>query len=101
MTRWLNVWKIDPWAFPADPVQAATIWTAMTDRVTDWLAQGIIQEWGVYADGSGGHVISDDAGREDFLQATLGRTTGVMPFVRSDVRPVLDVDQATAAIQRS
>ena len=73
----------------------------MTDRVTDWLAQGVIQEWGVYADGSGGYVIFDDAGREDFLQATLGRTTGVMPFVISDVRPVLDVDQAKAVIQRA
>jgi hypothetical protein len=55
----------------------------------------------MYADGSGGYGFFDDAGREDSLQATLGRTTGVMPFVMSDVRPVLDVDQAKAVIQRA
>jgi hypothetical protein len=33
MTRWLNVWKIIPLAFPADPALATKIWTAMTDRV--------------------------------------------------------------------
>ena len=73
----------------------------MTDRVKDWLAKGVIQEWGTYPDGSGGYVIFDDAGQEDSLQATLGRTTRMMPFVTCDVRPVLDIDQAQAAILQS
>lgn len=101
MTRWLNVWRMNQLAIPADPEQAARLWAALSDGVAKQLKTGEILEWGIYADGGGGYGIFDDAGRDENLLLILNRSLGKMPFVISDVRPVLDVNQANAAIQRT
>jgi hypothetical protein len=101
MTRWLNVWKMNPLAVPADPEQAARLWTALSDGVASQLKTGEILEWGIYADGSGGYGIFDDGGEVRNIHRVLDRSLGKMPFVISDVRPVLDVEEARAVIRRA
>jgi hypothetical protein len=100
MTRWLNVWKFNPLAIPADPERAAQLWTALSDGVADQLRTGEILEWGIYADGSGGYGIFDDGGNADAMRLVLTRSLARMPFVISDVRPVLDVEQARTVLRR-
>jgi hypothetical protein len=101
MTRWLNVWRMNPQAMPPDPAQAARVWAALAGGVMSWLDSGDVQEWGMYPDGSGGYAIFDDAGKADALMLTLRRTSGMLPFVICDVRPILDAGEARAALQRA
>jgi hypothetical protein len=95
-TRWLNVWKTNPEAVPADLEQAVKIWAALSEEVANRLTTGEILEWGVYGDGSGGYGIFDDTGTGENILLVLRRALGQMPFVISDVRPVLDVGRPTS-----
>jgi hypothetical protein len=88
-------------AIPADPQQAARIWSALSEGVTGQLKSGEILDWGIYPDGSGGYGLFDDGGNADAMQLVLARSLAKMPFVISDVRPVLDVEQAKRVLQRT
>ena len=99
MTRWLMLMKVNPLAVPADPGQAAKLWTAMNDLMKNSLSTGEIQEGGMYADGSGAYALWDDKGdTENDLIRTHGISVGMMPFMTCEVKPVLDVDQARKSI---
>lgn len=63
---------------------------------------GRLQDWGIYADSSGGYALWDDGGdTEAGLSQALETTFMMMPFMTCDVRPVMDVDQARATIRQS
>lgn len=101
MTRWLMLWKFNPLAIPADREQAAKVRETFNGMTKSMLEAGTIQDWGIYADASGGFALWDDRGDTDanLIQA-LGTTYTMMPFMTCDVRPVLDVDQGRASIRR-
>ena len=94
--------KVNPLAIPADPEQAAMFWTALNDKVKNMLNSGEIQDFGMYADGSGGYMLWDDKGKtESDMIGTLTGCLGLMPFATCDARPILNVDQARATIKQS
>jgi len=100
VTRWLMLWKFNPLAIPADRELAAKVRTTLNDMVRGMLDAGTIQDWGIYADSSGGYALWDDEGdNEAKMILTLGTAAGMMPFVTCDVRPVLDIDQSRASIR--
>lgn len=99
MTRWLMLWRFNPLVIPADREQAARLRTTLNDMVKSMLDAGTVQDWGIYADASGGYALWDDGGdAEANLVQALGTAAGMMPFVSCDVRPVLDIDQSRASI---
>ncbi len=101
VTRWLMLWKFNPLAIPADREQAAKVRTTFNGMTKSMLEAGTIQDWGIYADASGGFALWDDRGdTEANLIEALGTTFMMMPFMTCDVRPVLDVDQGQASIRR-
>lgn len=63
---------------------------------------GAIQDWGNYADSSGGYALWNDGGdTEAGLSKVLETTFMMMPSMTCDVRPVMDVDRARATIRQS
>ncbi|MGD9938059.1 MAG: hypothetical protein AB7S61_11395 [Methanoregulaceae archaeon] len=101
MTRWLMLWKFNPLAIPADREQAAKVRMTFNEMTKKMLEAGVIQDWGIYGDASGGFALWDDRGdSEAHLIEALGTTFMMMPFMTCDVRPVLDIEQGRASIRR-
>ncbi len=93
------LWKFNPLAIPADREQAAKVRATFNGMAKRMLDEGVIQDWGVYADASGGYALWDDRGDTDAqLLLSLGTTFAMMPFMSCDVRPVIGVDQASTTI---
>lgn len=101
-TRWLMLWRFNPLAIPADREQASKVRTAFNDIAKRMLEMGALQDWGIYADSSGGYALRDDRGDTEVdLSEALEATSRMMPFMTCDVRSVMDVDQARATIKQS
>lgn len=101
VTRWLMLWHLNPLAAPADPEQKKKVRTLFNEMTKSMLETGSIQDWGIYADASGGFALWDDNGDTEFgLMQSLGTGLMTMPFMTCDVRPVLSIDQAMAANER-
>lgn len=98
MTRWHMQWRLNQLAAPPDPEQKKKVRTLFNDMTKKMLETGAIQDWGIYADASGGFALWDDKGdTESGLMQSLGMGLMTMPFMTCDVRPVLNIDQAMAA----
>lgn len=95
------LWHLNPLAAPADPEQKKKVRTLFNEMTKSSLETGSIQDWGIYADASGGFALWDDNGdTEPGLMQSLGTGLMTMPFMTCDVRPVLSIDQAMAANER-
>ncbi|MCP8305069.1 MAG: hypothetical protein H3Z50_06365 [archaeon] len=81
---------------PADPKERVKNWLSMLEMVKADLKAGVLKDWGLCSDGSGGYGFSE-LSEADLYTALLKW----IPYVNFDIKPVLTVDQTIDSIKKA
>lgn len=94
MAKFLNLWEGDASKMPADPRERAEIFGKLIEMTKKMLAEGKISDWGQFAGGGAGYVISEGTAIDMHKMQML-----FAPYIRSHVHPVLSVDEVAEAMK--
>jgi hypothetical protein len=89
MPKFINRWQMNHAAWPSDPEAQFKINMMLSEMVKDDLRYGRTKEWGMNADGSGGYAIGEGSEADVFALVLK-----YYPYILSDVKPVLTIDQS-------
>ena len=89
-------WQLNPQFMSTDPKERVKLWLGMLDMVKADLKAGIMKDWGMCSDASAGYGFSE-LSEADLYTALLKW----IPYVQFDVKPVLNVDQTIASINKA
>ena len=96
MTRFYMRWQMNPLTVPVNPEERGKLWVTMLEMVKAELKSGMLTDWGVWFDLSGGYAFADTD--EVALHAAILKW---MPYKVYDIKPVLSVDQVLANIKKA
>ena len=96
MPKFYIRWELDPTKIPLDPEERTKHYLKMLDMVKADLKAGVLKDWGMCSDASGGYAFSE-LSEVDLYTALLKW----MPYVDFDIKPVLDVDQVIASLKKA
>jgi hypothetical protein len=91
MPKYYNRWQINPMAWPSDPAAQMKLSMALSDLVKGDLKSGLMKDWGVTTDGTHGYATADCSETEIYAMVLKYN-----PYIISDIKPVLTVDQHMA-----
>jgi len=88
MARFLNVWHVNPVAWPADPVESAKIiergWAVMDDLIK----KGLVKEFGFFLSSTDGYAIGEGESADAFRSAFM-----FTPYWVSDVHEIMPYEK--------
>lgn len=96
MPKFYVRWQLNPIMVPANPQERVKLWLSMLEMVKANLNAGVLKDWGMCSDASGGYGFSELS--EVDLYTALPKW---MSYVNFDVKPVLNVDQAIESIKKA
>ena len=96
MTRFYMRWQMNPLTVPVNPEERGKLWITMLEMVKAELKSGMLTDWGIWFDLSGGYAFADTD--EVSLHAAILKW---MPYIVYDIKPVLSVDQVLANIKKA
>jgi len=94
MAKYLTLWEMDTSKTPVDPKEQATLYGKQLEMVKKQLAEGLINDWGIFAGGGGGYAIGEGDATDVFK--------GVLPFspyAKFKTQPVLSVDEVAEVMK--
>jgi len=96
MSKFYIKWEMNPLMIPADPKERMKNWLSMLEMVKTDLKAGVLKDWGMCSDASGGYGFSE-LSEEDLYTALIKW----MPYVNFDIKAVLTVDQTIKSIKNA
>jgi len=96
MTKFYMRWQLDPTKIPVNPEERAKLWQSMLEMVKADLNAGVLKDWGMCSDASGGYGFSE-LNEVDLYTALLKW----MPYVTFDIKPVLTVNQTIESLKKA
>jgi len=96
MAKFYVRWQLSPLGTPPNPEERVKLWLSMLEMVKADLSAGLVKDWGMCSDASGGYAIIESS--------EVDLYTGLLkwiPHVSFDVKPVLAVDQVLESIKKA
>ena len=97
MPKFYAKWQLNPLTIPATTEERVKLWLSMLEMIKADMKAGVLKDWGMCSDGSGGYGIMEVASETDLYTALLKW----IPHVNFDVKPVLTVDQTIESIKKA
>jgi hypothetical protein len=91
MSRYYMKWQINPLTVPARPEERVKLWISLLDMVKADLKSGMLTDWGMNSDLSGGFALAETD--EVSLHAEILKW---IPYIVFDIKPVLSAEQVMA-----
>ena len=96
MGKTLIKWQLNTQLIPVDPKERFGAWMKMMEMVKANLESGMITNWGIYSDASGGYAFSK-LSQPDLYTMVLKWS----PYVMFDAKPVLGVEEVLESMKKA
>ena len=96
MPKFLVRWKLNHHKFPTDPEEQGKMVTNLFQMVKDDVAAGVCLDWAMFPEIDQGISFSNEG--EEELTAILMK---YYPYIFHEVKPLVSLDQAMRAFQKS
>ena len=96
--KFFTKWTTDQSRIPVDPETRVKGWLIIMEMCKSDLSSGQFTDWGTTPDATEGYLISDMKDMDELVR-TSGNYHKYMPYIISDTKPVLNVQQAIGIIQ--
>ena len=94
MAKYLSLWEMNPSSMPIDPAERSAMLGKLLEMTKKGLAEGGIKDWGIFPGGFAGYGLSEGSGTE-----ALARALTFSPYVKFEVKQVLDINEVAQIMQ--
>ena len=95
MGKTLLQWKMKMQNVPLDPAERNKLYIQMAGMIKQDLEKGVLTDWGMYMDGSGGYGVSE-LSPKDIYSIVLKWAT----YCSFDAKPVLNTDEVIESAKK-